>query len=221
MKRISSALLICIALVVLLPAAVEAHQPRLVGGDTVIIDQPEVSKAYYDTLTGAPRTYVIESGVPFLLYLNLLVPESSNPQGRYSATVYTMNGAGKKELGSLDAASAEWKEFYEEYGGDYYLWGPEYERQVPAGRYEIVVYSGDNRGRYVLATGREEVFPPVEIARTFLTLPVLKIQFFQYPLATLLTNSIILAWLGIVVVVAVVAVLFSLRFRRRAAKNGK
>jgi len=216
MRKTSVIILICLALLILQPAAVEAHQPRLVDGDMIVIDHPEVSKAYYDTLAGSPRTFVIESGKPFLLYLNLLVPESSNPQGRYSAIVYTLAGAEKTELARLDAASVVWKEFYEEYGGDYYLWGPEYERQVPAGRYEIVVYSTDNLGRYVLATGKEEDFPPIEIARTFLTLPFLKIQFFQYPLQTLLASPVILVWLVIVVVLAagIVLILFRVFLRR-------
>jgi len=217
-RNTAAVLLICIAFLVLQPASAEAHQPRLVNGDMIIIDHPEVSKAYYDILTGAPRTYVIESPEPFLLYLNLLVPESSNPQGRYSAIVYTVKGTEKTAWAKLDAASVEWKEFYEEYGGDYYLWGPEYEQRVPAGRYEVVVYSADNRGYYSLATGKQEVFPPDEIARAFLILPFLKMQFFQYPLQTLLTSPFILAWLFIIAALVInIVIIFVKVFRRRTS----
>jgi hypothetical protein len=219
MKRTLIAILVCVAIIVWQPAAADAHQPQLVSGDYVKVPNPEVSKAYYDTLAGAPRTYVIDSPNPFHLYLNLLVPGSSNPQGRYSAIVYTVEAGNRTESARLDAGSVEWKEFYEEYGGDYYLWGPEYEQDVPEGRYEVEVYGNGNLGKYVLAVGKLEEFPPLEIARTFLVLPVLKMQFFQYPPLTLLASPYILAWLIIIAVVLLAIGLVLVRVCRRRPKS--
>ncbi|MDD5398487.1 MAG: hypothetical protein PHU70_05335 [Dehalococcoidia bacterium] len=210
-KRLVIALLMAIIITVSQSWTADAHQPRLVCGDPVTVVDPEVSKAYYATLSGAPHTYIIESQKPFLLYLNILVPASSNPQGKYSAIVYRVDAGVRVEFARLDADSVDWKEFYEEYGGDYYLWGPEYEATVPEGRYEVEVFGNDNQGKYVLATGKVEDFPPVEIARTLLVLPVLKVQFFQYPPLVLLSNPIVIAWLIAIVILLSAIVFFTIK----------
>ena len=44
---------------------------------------------------------------------------------------------------STETQSAGWTEFYENYGRDYYLMGPEFDKTVPAGKYKIEVYSKD------------------------------------------------------------------------------
>jgi hypothetical protein len=193
---------LCVFMVGTSPAS--AHQPRIVSGDQVIVNDAEVSKAYYDTLTGTPRTYIIDSEKPFSLYLNLLVPKSSNPKGRYSAIVYEVDSGKRLELARVNAGDVDWAEFYEEYGGDHYLKGPEYKKTLPGGRYEIEVYNADNHGKYVIAIGEKEEFPPIEIVKTFLILPVLKTQFFQYPPATLLGSTIGIAWMIIIAVVLLI-----------------
>jgi len=218
-RRFIIALMIGIVSSVSQASAASAHQPRLVCGDKVVVENPEVSKAFYDTLNGNPRTYTIESQTPFLLYLNLLVPESSNPQGRYSAVVYRLDTGKRVELAKLNSSSVEWKEFYEEYGGDYYLWGPEHEEKVPEGRYEIDVFSSDNQGKYVLAIGKIEEFPPIEIVKTFLVLPVLKTQFFQYSPLILLSSTIGIAWFIVIVILLLVIGLIIIRIFRRHSKR--
>jgi hypothetical protein len=202
--KVLSAVLMSLCIFILATWSASAHQPRLVSGDQVIVDDAEVSKAYYDMLTGTPRIYIIDSQKPFSLYLNLLVPKSSNPDGRYSANVYEINAGKKVELARLNAGDVQWTEFYEEYGGDYYLKGPECKKTLPGGRYEIEVYSADNLGKYVIAIGEKEEFPPIEIVKTFLILPVLKVQFFQYPTAILLSSTIGIAWLIIIAILLLV-----------------
>jgi hypothetical protein len=220
-KRITVALLIGIVLAISQSSAALAHQPRLVCEDKIVVENPEVSKAYYDTLNGSPRTYIIESHTPFLLYLNLLVPKSSNPQGRYSAIVYRIDESNRVEWARLEASSVEWKEFYEEYGGDYYLWGPEYEKTVPVGQYEIVVFGNGNLGKYVLAIGKAEEFPPTEIAKAFYVIPVLKTQFFKYSPQTLLSNRIVIAWLIIIIILLLAVVLIPTLIHRQHSKQSK
>ena len=73
----------------------------------------------------------------------------------------------------------DWKEFYEPFGRDYYLKGPEFEKVLPAGDYKITVFRYENRGKYVLIVGREEKFPVLEILNIYWALPLLKMEFFK------------------------------------------
>ncbi|MHC5172413.1 MAG: hypothetical protein ACYSPJ_01410, partial [Planctomycetota bacterium] len=79
--------LLSIGLILLL-APVFAHQPRLVGTETVVhVSLPEISKAYYGSLSGTPVTYHIEAAEPFRLYLNTLVPVMEGIEKDVSAKV--------------------------------------------------------------------------------------------------------------------------------------
>jgi len=160
---------------------VSAHMPRLIysePGDAQI-NSPEISQAFYDELKGQPRDYFINSEKDFVLYLNLLVPEIANPEGRYSANVILINKNQEKILYTIDGNSVKWEEFYEPFGRDYYLKGPELDKNLPAGKYKIEVFSKDNLGKYVLAVGKQEVFPLPESLNVFWQLPLLKMDFFK------------------------------------------
>ena len=111
-----------------------AHQPVIVGKEAEVISDPEISRAFYDVLAGAPRSYFIVADRPFSLYFNLLVPKNTNPRGRYSARVYQLADGRHMLVADVKSASGKWHEFYEPFGGDTYLNGPEFRRQVPAGR---------------------------------------------------------------------------------------
>jgi hypothetical protein len=155
-----------------------AHQPVIVGKATEEIRDPAISRAFYDALAGQPRSYFINTDKAFDLYLNLLVPKNTNASGHYSARVYRLLDGRRQLLVDLKASSVEWREFYEPFGGDTYLKGPEFKRNVPAGRYAIEVYSAGNRGKYVLAVGEKEFFGPKEIAQVYVAVPRLKGSFF-------------------------------------------
>lgn len=162
-----------------------AHQPRAIynrEGD-IQVNDPQVSQAFYDDLRGEPRDYFIDftaSGVGpasgWELYLNILVPDPANRDGRYSADVFDEQG---KKIYSLDGNSFEWQEFYEPFGRDYYLKGPELDQIVPAGKYRVEVFSSDNQGKYVLAIGKKEFFDARAVLNIYWQLPLLKIQFFK------------------------------------------
>ncbi|MCX6719864.1 MAG: hypothetical protein NTV36_02040 [Candidatus Staskawiczbacteria bacterium] len=126
MKKIILILFICF--LVSLAGSASAHQPRLIylQKGEVKITSPEVSQAFYDELKGQPKDYFIDSDKDFNLYLNLLVPEEANKDGRYSAKIFMAD----QQAGELDAGSVEWKEMYESFGRDYYLQGPELDKQV-------------------------------------------------------------------------------------------
>jgi dipeptidase E len=166
------------------PGFVLAHQPRIIYSQTgnIQVTAPEVSQAFYDELKGAPRDYFIESSKDFDLYLNLLVPSVANITGRYSADVFNEQG---DKIYSLDGDSVEWKPYFEEFGRDWYLSGPELDKNVPAGKYKVEVYSKEvppqkaNQGKYVLAVGKVESFDAISILNVYWQIPLLKVQFFK------------------------------------------
>jgi len=180
--------LFALLMLALLTSGALAHQPTIVGQENITIEKPEISRAFYAELTGQPRSYFIKSDQPFVLYLGLLVPRNTNAAGQYSARVYRLAYGQQYLLTELRADSVIWKQYYEFFGGDHYLKGPEYKQSVPEGAYEIMVYSPDNLGRYVLVVGEGEFWGPQEIWNVYRTLPQLKANFFgENPLTFLLT----------------------------------
>ena len=159
-----------------------AHQPRLVDNRPAIeVQNPEISQAFYARLSGEPQTYHIRSQVPLRLYVNLLVPDMPGIETDYEAVIYRTEDAAESVLARLDGKAYDWRPFFEPFGGDHYRLGPEYDEDVPAGTYTVVVSSPDNQGKYALAVGKIEKFPPKEMARTFVTLPKLKKYFGKSP----------------------------------------
>ena len=166
----------------LLPAFASAHQPRIIFSQTgdIQINNPEISQAFYDELKGSPRDYYINSDKDFTLYLNLLVPAPANSTGKYSADVFLQkDGQADEKILSLDGSTFEWKDFYESFGRDYYLKGPEITQQIVAGRYKVEIYSADNLGKYVLAVGQKESFDVKSVLNIYWQLPLLKLAYFK------------------------------------------
>ena len=159
-----------------------AHQPRLVDNRPAIeVRNPEISQAFYARLSGEPQVYHIRSQVPLRLYVNLLVPEMPGIETDYEAVIYRTEAAAESVLARLDGKAYDWRPFFEPFGGDHYRLGPEFDQDVPAGAYTVVVSSPDNQGKYALAVGKIEKFPPGEMARTIVTLPKLKKYFGKSP----------------------------------------
>jgi hypothetical protein len=153
-----------------------AHQPRLVGNETqVMVEQPEISKAYYGRLSGKPATYHIKSTEPFRLYVNILVPDMEGIDKDVSVKILKQG----EVISILDGSQYVWMQFHEPFAGDNYYKGPEFASEQDAGAYDIEVYSPDNQGKYALAVGDREVFPLGELIRTYAVLPRLKSEFFS------------------------------------------
>lgn len=190
MIKKSTLFILVVGIILLIPSTADAHQPRLTS-DMIkgVVSNPEISKAYYDELTGNPRTYRISTNNEFNLYLNILVPKNTNPDGRYSAVIYMVGKTARSTIDKIDVNSTPWKEFYEEYGNDYYYQGPEYRRKLPPGDYEIVVSGNNNLGKYTLAIGEIEAFPLKEGLNALLTVPKLKKSFFGESPATFLFSK--------------------------------
>ncbi len=183
---------------IVFPCAVFAHQPQLIylnQGD-VFVDNPELSQAFYDELNGEPKNYFVESKNDFNLYLNILVPIPENFEGRYSVNVYMLYNkeydgkegemlivSDEEDIYTLDGLSFEWQEYYEKFGRDYYLKGPEFSKDLTTGRYRIEVFPSepfaDYKGKYVLAIGKTEAYDAKALLNVYWQLPLLKIQFFK------------------------------------------
>lgn len=173
---------LALALFVLAAGAAFAHQPRLVNDrPSIVVCKPEISQAFYARLAGDAQTYHIRSDARFRLYVNLLVPAIPGIETDYEAAIFRETDGEAELLARLEGQTTAWRPFFEPFGGDRYLLGPEYDEEVPAGDYRVVVTSPDNSGKYVLAVGKIEKFPPGAIARTLVTLPRLKRYFGKSP----------------------------------------
>jgi len=196
-KRWSSPILLSL----LVAGTALAHQPRLVDDKPSIeVKDPEISQAFYARLAGNPQSYYIRSDVPLRLYVNILVPDIAGIDTDYEAVISREAGSGEEVVARLDGQTYAWRPFFEPFGGDHYLLGPEYDEQVPAGTYVLTVSSPDNAGKYALAIGKIEKFPPKEMARTIVALPKLKKYFGKSPWTAYFNLS------GLFLVVAVGAV---------------
>lgn len=217
--KISPSILIVTMLVVFISiSTVSAHQPRLETATNVslnnpiIIENPEISQAFYSTLHGSPDYYKISSDVPFKFYLNLLVPQSPGIQGDFiSAQVLDANG---NILLTLNGTNSTWTPYFEEFGGDYYLKGPEVTEQLPAGTYFIKVFNAENQGKYNIAVGDTESFPADESLKALFTIPLLKEQFFGKPV-----NKLFIEFIGLILALGSTMVLYFMLIKARKSNE--
>ncbi|TMS41668.1 MAG: hypothetical protein FGO69_07260 [Methanobacterium sp.] len=195
-----------------------AHQPRLVIGDNatmgnpIVILNPEVSQAFYGELQGLPNYYKITSDKPFKFYINLLVPASPGiPPDFISAEILDSSGT---VLMTINGQNSTWEPYFEEFGGDNYLKGPDARANLTAGTYYIKVYNSANMGKYSIAVGEIESFPIDESLKALVTIPLLKEQFFGKPVTTLF-----LEFLGIILALGSIMTLFSMLIRSRKSEE--
>ncbi len=175
-------ILFLVLAVICLVGVVVAHQPRLAPStapinNPIIIEKPEISQAFYGQLQGEPVYYMIESPKKFRLYVNILVPDNPGADQLVYARITDYKGKTIKELGPGD-----WEPYFEEFGGDYYLKGPEFNETLPPGKYYIIVFNEQNKGKYSLAVGDIEAFPADEALKAIILLPILKASIFNIPI---------------------------------------
>jgi hypothetical protein len=176
------------ALLLILPAA-QAHQPRLVMGKDIHEEKtaypvvnPQISKAFYGELTGKPDYYKFTIQDTTDVYFGILVPDvTGDDRTAMSMEVYFYHDSSKTQVILFEGARAEWKLMYEDFGGDWYIMGPQEKLNLTAGTYYIKVFNQQNLGKYSLAVGDMESFPPLEMLNAYMTLPLVKQQFFGKP----------------------------------------
>jgi len=193
-----------VLLFLLMCLVVNAHQPRIVqeGTGLIVVEDPEISKAYYGELKGEPTTYTFSSEEEIDIYINLLVPYTETEEHEvFSAELLDSEG---KQIALLDGYGHNWTIFYEEFGQDTYWKGPELGEdfksisKIPAGTYYIRVFNEDNTGKYVLAVGDKESFPISEIINAIITVPIIKFVFFGKP-EILIFSLLLIAGVGVAI----------------------
>lgn len=152
-----------------------AHQPRMPEGNSIVVLEPEISKAYYTQLSWQTHVYTLSSSTPFELYINILLPYKENPEKNISFTVVDKR---TWESRLFDGKDYTWKTFFEPFGYDTYLQWPEYKEKKPAGDYEIIVSSPLNQQTYALAIGEAEQFDLKETINALNLIPKIKRDFF-------------------------------------------
>jgi hypothetical protein len=200
-----------------LSGSVQAHQPRIVQGPETVVVNPEISRAYYGTLTGEPHIYKIQSNRDFDLYVSILVPGVANPKKDVIVEIRKQDEA----IAVIGGETADWKSFFEKFGQSTYWDGGEYKSRSQAGVYSVVVSSTNNDSRYSLAIGELEAFDVEEILNVLNVIPSLKRNFFDESPISFIKSPF--GW-GYILIVFVIAFIFGLLFRavsKRLAKLPK
>jgi len=210
--------LLLISVFLFLPLTAWAHQPRLASGvEMQTIEEPEVSKAYYGALKGAPEYYQIVSEHDFKFYVNILAPDLADSKKDFKVEVYDGDYSQLPFL-FLDGETFVWEKYYEKYAGDSYYKGPEQRLELKAGTYTIKVYSASNQGKYVLAVGEKETFGLAQIWEMVTVLPIIKMEFFNKS-PFMILYSALGQWLVIGLLAILVLILIFVALIRLIEKN--
>ncbi len=212
--KITFLIMLVISLIII-PANLSAHQPKIAESQNMDITNPEVSKVYYSQLAGKPNTYTILSSSPFRLYVNVLVPDVAGQTKDVTANIYKDG----QLVAKLSAPSGEWQRFYEPFGADNYWMGPEYELNQVSGNYKIVVSSPSNNSKYALAIGKVESVNLAESISAINTIPKVKSEFFNTSPATFLKSPLSWAYIGIMYLLAGVSAFGYRAVLRRITTN--
>tara|TARA_Y100000746_G_scaffold184902_1_gene163380 strand:+ start:865 stop:1410 length:546 start_codon:yes stop_codon:yes gene_type:complete len=151
-----------------------AHKPVLNESSTYPpdapyeIEEPEISKAIYSTLTGEPHYYRIQSDIDFDFYAGILAAKigECSLESKFSFEVLDSDF---HKIDLADGKNFEWTPWYEEYGKQWYWNGPEIgknflsDRVYKAGTYYIKVFNDSNTGQYIMAVGDIEKFSFTDI----------------------------------------------------------
>lgn len=143
---------------------VHAHVPLVVEQeslhDITVIEDADLSQAFYGTLTDFPHTYEIRAKEPFHLYAEVLVPDIEGQENVVSGIIIKETGhKGRvEEVTRMLAKDASWESFFEPWGADSYRKGGVFERDVEPGVYRIELSTPNNHEKYVLVVGKREDF---------------------------------------------------------------
>ena len=148
------------------------------------IEEPEISKAIYSTLTGEPHFYRIESETDFNFYAGILAAKigECTLEEKFSFEVLDSDF---HPLFMADGENFEWTPWYEEYGKQWYWNGPEVgknflsDRVFKAGTYYIRVFNNSNTGQYIIAVGDIEKFSFTDIVGLIFSMGKIEDEFWN------------------------------------------
>lgn len=189
--------------------SVFAHCPRLIDSDSIYINRVEVSQAYYAQLNGKSHHYFITHPDSFYFYLQILLPDITTLKQKNFILEIRSVGDSSIVIHRINTNGYNWVSFFEPYGEDAYLSGPEIEFTAAAGSYEIVVYNNKNQGKYALAVGKKESWPINEIWNALVVMPKIKKEFFEKAAISAYVNRIglfLLLVLSVIIVLLVIMI---------------
>ena len=148
------------------------------------IEDPEISKAIYSALSGAPHFYRIQSEEDFDFYSGILAAKIGDCalESKFSFEVLDSDF---HLIYLADGENFKWTPWYEEYGKQWYWNGPEIgqnfasNRVFKAGTYYIKVFNNANTGQYILAVGDIEKFSLTDIVGLFFSLGEIESAFWE------------------------------------------
>ena len=176
-----------------LPSFASAHTLRFVDvgqHDKTIIETPEVSQAFYGELKNFPHLFEIVATSSLPLYVHILVPDIESGKTNVSGIVLRVLNRGVEEVIRMNAKDSTWERMHEWFVGDTYREGPEFEKELTAGTYQIEVSSPDNLGKYVLVVGTEEEFSILNYFGTVRDVYTIKV-FFEKPFFAVLQSPLV------------------------------
>jgi hypothetical protein len=198
--------LVLLASFFLVPTLVSAHQPRLVESAAIEVTDPEVSKAYYGELSGAPHIYTISTPSPFALYVGILMPYAENS----TKDVLVEIRKDKELVQVIGGKGADWKKMFEFFGQSSYWDGGEYKANAGAGEYTVSVSSTNNNSKYSLAIGEIEAFNVSETISAINLIPQLKNNFFNESTISFIKSPF--GW-GYILIMYILAFVFGFLYR--------
>lgn len=201
--------LLFLALFFAISSSVFAHQPRFTMlnypdiNNPIQIENPEVSQVFYGTLKGQSEYYKFSLENESSMLLGILAP--INEENFASVELIDENNMSVEMLKEDEYGEV----YFEEFGGDFYIKGPEIKKIMPPGDYTARVFNETNSGKYALVIGTKESFPALESLKTIVVLPVIKQLFFSQPIL-----EIFLTMMGILI-------LMTALMHRRSGKKYK
>ena len=195
---------------------ISSHQPRIVYDKASIyeiVSNPEISQAFYGELKGTSNYYIIDSSSNFTLYLNILSPNIEGARKDFLFKIFSNSG-------NYTINGTDWIAFYEEFGGDNYLKGPEFEKNVSAGIYVVEVTNPGNEGRYTLAIGKIESFPLGESVKSVFSIIRIKHEFFNKNYFSFF-DGIIGKMVGIILIIFILLLSLTIFLVRRSKRKKK
>jgi hypothetical protein len=222
MKR---GLMICVVFLVVIFSLtiVSAHQPRLVYdkdlslNNSELIQNPEISQAYYGELNGSNEYYKIVSNHSFDLYVQILSPYIENASKNFIVEIYYNNATNASWI--LNGVYSSWIKFHEPFANDDYWQGPSLNQTAAAGTYLIKVSNINNKGKYVLVFGTIETFPFKEMIRATLVMPRLKMYFGKSVFTAYFNKIGIYLGISLGILIAIIVVIVVLIHHRKGRED--
>lgn len=190
------------------------HKPKLLLNydnsqisNTILINDPEISQAFYGILHNHVAYYTIEQSKPFEMYLDLSTPTKldSSINNSFFVNIYWLNQNNYQLIKKLQARN--FTKFYEEYGGDTYYRSIILDEQFNSGNYLIEVTNDLYDAKYVLAIGKLEDFSIQDSLEAITSIYIIKTQFFDKSPSAIFEGRIMKTLALVLIFIAIILII--------------